>query len=227
MSGFPGFPEGKLKVSRIPERFFADLLPLIDDLAELKVTLHCLWLFDQARGEMPRTTAAELEGDEILMRGLGSAGSSPRDALREGLERAVARGTLLQATVHRSDRPEERWFFLNSESGRAALARVERGEWTPEDGGAPVRLQTRRPTIFNLYEQNFGLIQSAMLADELKDAEATYPHEWIEGAFRIAVSNNVRRWTYVRRILENWEREGRGTQRREGDETRYADFIEH
>ena len=55
-----------------------------------------------------------------------------------------------------------------------------------------------------------GLVHSPLLAEELLDAEQTYPAEWIEEAFRIAVTNNVRRWAYVRAILERWAEEGRG-----------------
>ena len=42
MQGFSGFPAGKQPVVRIPNTFFTELLPAIDDLAELKVTLYCL-----------------------------------------------------------------------------------------------------------------------------------------------------------------------------------------
>ena len=64
-----------------------------------------------------------------------------------------------------------------------------------------------------------------LLAEELKDAEREYPADWIKDAFRIAVGNNVRRWNYVRGILERWRREGRG-ERRDDKEARrrYAEY---
>jgi DnaD/phage-associated family protein len=245
MTGFPGFPEGNLKTTPVPNLFFSDLLPLVDDLLELKVTLHCLWLFRLKGGEEPYVSAAELEEDELLGRsllaGLAQTRIDPRateqqaarDALREGLERAVARGTLLQVNAQDAAGRAQAWYFLNSERGRAAVACLERGEWAPEGGGEVVHLETRRPNIFNLYEQNLGLIQSAMLAEELMDAESAYPAEWIEEAFRIAVGNNVRRWAYVRRILERWAEEGRGQRRSGQDEAdrerfikdEYADYV--
>jgi DnaD/phage-associated family protein len=67
---------------------------------------------------------------------------------------------------------------------------------------------TERPNIFILYEQNIGLLQP-IIAEELEEAERTYPQEWIEEAFRIAVERNVRNWKYVRRILERWATEGK------------------
>lgn len=208
MQGFRGFPDGELELTSLPELFFSELLPIIDDLAELKVTLYCLWLIQQKQGPVPHITFAELEGDEILMRGLGRAGLPAPEALVLGLERAVARGTLLQVDVLRPQARDERWYLVNGPYGRSVVARIERGEQVPVETQDAVHLQARRPNIFNLYENNFGPIHSPLLADELKDAEHNYPAAWIEEAFHIAVSNNVRRWAYVRSILERWAHEG-------------------
>ncbi|MCA9924512.1 MAG: DnaD domain protein, partial [Anaerolineales bacterium] len=48
-----------------------------------------------------------------------------------------------------------------------------------------------------------------MVADELRDAEQTYPASWIEEAIQIAVTNNVRKWRYILGILERWRQEGK------------------
>jgi DnaD/phage-associated family protein len=226
MDGFPGFPDGKLKVTPVPEAFFSELLPLIDDLAELKVTLHCLWFYRQAGREAPYVSAEELEADEMLRRSLlAVAQAQPargryvtdetraREALRKALEVAVARGTLIEVSAQAGDRPQK-WYFLNSESGRAAVDRVQRGEWAPQGAAPAQQVTARRPNIYVLYEQNVGLIHSPLLAEELQEAEQSFPGEWIEEAFRIAVTNNVRRWAYVRSILERWAQEGRGEAQR-------------
>ncbi len=47
-----------------------------------------------------------------------------------------------------------------------------------------------------------------MLADALKDAEQTYPPEWVAEALEIAVKNNKRNWKYVEAILRRWKEEG-------------------
>jgi DnaD/phage-associated family protein len=65
-----------------------------------------------------------------------------------------------------------------------------------------------RADIFALYEQNIGLL-TPMIAEELKEAEKTYPTAWIESAFKEAVSSNKRSWKYIARILERWLAEGK------------------
>jgi hypothetical protein len=40
---FQGFEEGKKNFSALPDQFFSELLPAIDDLNELKVTIYLLW----------------------------------------------------------------------------------------------------------------------------------------------------------------------------------------
>jgi DNA replication protein len=36
MKGFPGFPEGKLRLTPVPNLFFSDLLPIVDNLIEMR-----------------------------------------------------------------------------------------------------------------------------------------------------------------------------------------------
>ncbi|MBN1936790.1 MAG: DnaD domain protein [Anaerolineae bacterium] len=232
MRPFLGFPDGKLKVMPIPDLFFSDLLPQIDDLFELKVTLYCLWAFQHKEGPHKVLTWSELAGDQALLQNLQDARLDAVELLRESIERAVARGTLLQVSVR--GQAGETLYLLNSEIGRATLEAIERGEWQPESIDASARLEPSRPNIFVLYEQNVGLLQP-LLVDELKEAERTYPSAWIEDAFRIAVAQNVRRWSYIKGILERWAREGRegargdesGRERRRYVGGEYADSIKH
>src|SRR5574337_591653 len=74
-----------------------------------------------------------------------------------------------------------------------------------------VVLETERPNIFALYEQNIGMLPP-LLAEELREAAETYPPEWIEEAFRLAVQQNKRRWSYIRAILKRWHSDGKGEQ---------------
>jgi DNA replication protein len=48
-----------------------------------------------------------------------------------------------------------------------------------------------------------------MIADELREAADHFPVDWIEAAFREAVQQNKRKWSYISAILRRWETEGR------------------
>ncbi len=230
---FGGFPAGELRFTSVPDLFFAELLPAIDNLAELKVTLHIIWLRQRDRRQV--LTWAELAADETLARGLVALGDDPEALLWEGLALAVARGSLLQTTIESETGPQD-IYVLNSEGGRAALARVLEGELGAVGMAAVDRPAVEaRPNIFELYEDNIGLL-SPLLADELRDAEGTYPLDWIEDAFRIAVAENKRNWRFIRVILERWATEGKddGISRRDIEKKRrwYTDeefktFFEH
>jgi DnaD/phage-associated family protein len=234
MKGFPGFPPGKTRLISLPEAVFSELLPLIDDLAELKVTLHCYWRLSQGQGATRFVRRRDLIMDGVLLDGLkGELIKDPVSVIDEGLERAVARGTLLHVNVERDGEAED-WYFANTPKGRAAVGQVERGEW-PAEMQAAAKAEATRPNIFVLYEQNIGLLQP-LIADELRQAQRDYPAEWIEEAFQLAAEANVRRWSYVRAILERWSTEGKsdGTSRRDSEadyrrytKGKYADYIEY
>jgi DnaD/phage-associated family protein len=204
---FPGFPPGDLKFTSVPDFFFARLLPEIDNLVELKVTLHILWL--RQRENKQAVSLAELHTDETLISSLSLVAEDPFAALQDGLQRAVARNSLLYARLE-DENGQHDLYFLNSEGGRMALDKMQSGKLgIVAVSGADIASPTyaQRPNMFELYEANISLI-SPIIADELKDAEQTYPQEWIEEAFKIAVENNVRKWSYIRAVLEGMATEG-------------------
>ena len=216
MQGFPGFPAGKLATTPVPNVFFSELLPLIDNVAELKVVLHLFWLIGKKRGALRYARLDEMRGDRRLLEGLATQKQPGEAVLADALERAVARGALLHTEVTRG-RETEHWYMINSANGREVLGRLQSGELDiMGESGEDVQLQTERPTIFVLYEQNIGLL-TPMIADELRDAERHFPAEWIADAFRQAVLHNKRNWKYVLAILERWRTEGRGGTRQERD----------
>ncbi|MGD2178839.1 MAG: primosomal replication protein N, partial [Anaerolineae bacterium] len=94
MKTFSGFPSGTARIVGIPRPVFTDLIPIIDDLAELKLTLHVLWRLSQQRGKPRCLRYADLASDQVLLSGLGEQGA---EKLRSALDRAVERGTLLRA----------------------------------------------------------------------------------------------------------------------------------
>lgn len=230
MKGFAGFPEGRIQLTPIPNPFFSELLPAIDHLGELKLTLYVFWSLYKAPGDFPYLTQADLAADHLLLEALRREGLTDQQALEEAIERAVARGTLLVATLELGE-GVQRFYFLNSPRGRAAIEAIEREQWRPSEySRSPIELRTERPNIFNLYEQNIGPL-TPMIAESLRDAEKTYSEDWIEEAIRIAVENNVRKWRYVEAILDDWMTSGRKADQRDTERARrryrqgeFADF---
>jgi DnaD/phage-associated family protein len=166
----------------LPDAFFSHLLPHVEDAGELKAALYVLRALSRKPGVPRFVTYGELSKDETV----------PHEMLRRALELALEYGVLLRTTIE-----GEELYFLNAEPDREAMARMESGE-----------LDAGKKNIFTLYEQNIGVL-TPMIAEELKDAEASYPARWIEDAFREAVSLNKRSWRYIARILERWSQEGR------------------
>ncbi|MBI2288124.1 MAG: primosomal replication protein N, partial [Chloroflexi bacterium] len=58
MKQFSGFP-ARMQFTPIPNLFFSSLLPDINDITELKVTLHIFWLLYPKRGSLRFTTYRE------------------------------------------------------------------------------------------------------------------------------------------------------------------------
>lgn len=201
MQPFNGFPSRPSQL-RVPSTFFSELLPSIDHLAELKVTLYCFWAVNRQDGKYRYVRLSEALSDELLMAGLES-----EVALRDGFERAVARGTLLHVELDFYGQAEQLYFF-NSPIGRQAVEAIKEGRWIPDGMQRPIHLIIERPNIFVIYENNIGAI-TPMIADELQAAEDDYPAEWIVDAIEIAVKANKRSWRYIQSILNRWTTEGK------------------
>ena len=229
MKKFEGFPAGKVRFTRLPGPFFSELLPQIDDLNEMKVTLYILWRLEQMEGDFRYLTFQAIQDDATFMTGF-----EDETQVNAGLQHAVERGTLLQASVELEGK-EQNLYFLNSPRGQAAIQAIEKGQWQPSgDVQQPIELGQQQPNVFRLYEEHIGPL-TPMLAETLTEAEDTYPPVWIEDAMRIAVENNVRRWRYIEAILESWQREGKDerTDRRRTEKDRrkyvegeFSEFIE-
>jgi DNA replication protein len=211
---FPGFPD-RMQLVPIPAAIFGTLLREIDDLQELKTLLHVLRLLhDQPRA--PRfVSRASLQADAGLIDALGLNGEHDGQQLvSEAIDRAVERGTLLPIRVTDGVSDDE-CYLLNTRANERIVHDVLAGRRTlGELGPAPVPREpapaAERPTVFELYEQNIGLL-TPLLGEELREAADTYPADWVEDAFREAVAQNKRNWRYVQRILESWASRGRGT----------------
>lgn len=158
---FTGFSSDKTKTIRVPEGFFEDILPQITSVLEMKVTLYLFWRLARSGpsvGSPRMASLAELEADEKLKAALAQGKGLRRfeEALREGLELAVSRGTLLQLRISdfgfrigeadngnghvngngngngvHHDEPVDRteyWFLLNTRESKAWIEALGNGE---------------------------------------------------------------------------------------------------
>lgn len=196
---FKGFSEHETFIP-VPDSFFTTLLNEIDDADELKVTLYLLWRISHTEGRFRALCRSEILEDESFMGGIDAA------ALDAGLEKAVRRGSLLRVEGS-GERDAGGWYFLNSPRGRAAAQAMSQGDW--REVGRPVPLPpVVKPNVYRLYEEHIGPL-TPLIADMLRDAEQTYPEDWIADALAEAVKRNKRSWKYVEAILKRWKEEGR------------------
>src|SRR5947209_12830251 len=154
MTTFTGLPSGKNPYVPIPEVFFTEVLPEIEDSAELKVTLHIFWLLAQKQGNPRCASDRELQADRLLLRSLKRRGDPrpPEERLRQGLEQAVARSTLLRVYLRLVSEGRESaevvaWYFFNTPRSRKVVSELQGGEIIP------VRLLTNEVSEDGYLEQ--------------------------------------------------------------------------
>ena len=177
-------PDRQLSSSRrktdfisLPDSFFTQAVPKIQDLAELKIVLYGTYLILQKQERPYFVTYKELRSHELMS-------TMGEKTLRQALKSAVEHGTLLHSTLNINGVLEDVYSLT-------------------DDSHQPSSVN-----IFALYEQNIGII-TPMIAEELKEADKLYPPQWIEEAFKEAVTLNKRSWKYITRILERWASEGK------------------
>jgi DnaD/phage-associated family protein len=239
MPSFDGFPADDVSLTPIPEPFFSEILPQIDDLGELKITLYFFWRMAQQEGKIRYLRYSDISADERLSDSMQAFGID----VKNSIYLAVERGTLLAAQLGEESGQEnqiESYYFLNTPRGRAAVESIQNGIWNPaEDTYIPDDVLDKPPNIYRLYEENIGPL-TPMIADALKEAEDTYSTQWIKDAIQIAVERNKRSWNYAEAILERWRREGRDARKQkledrgDSEEARrryikgeFSDFVEH
>lgn len=217
MEQFRGFP-AKMQFTPLPNLFFSSLLPQISDIIELKTTLYIFETLYSKRGYPRFITYRELLSNTSLTSSLREAAKPLGEALRQALEMATKRGTILHMVLDKDEVPED-IYFLNTKSDREVIAKIQNGELIlsglKAEGQADIETE-ELPDIFTLYEQNIGML-TPMIAEELREAEKLYPETWIRDAIKEAVNQNKRKWSYISAILERWSAEGRsdGTYRRD------------
>jgi len=231
---FSGFLSETAHRTFLPQQFFSDVLPLVNDVAELKVILFTAWAMQQ-RSNRPYLTWEDYRAHEMLEQALLPlvGERSLEVVLQHALDSALTHNILLG--VRSPFQPQSILYLINSEHGQEVAGDILSGTFNPFTDLA-VELLPPRPNIFRLYEQEIGLL-TPMVGEALQDLEDHYPLRWIESAIRIASEQQARSMNYIRAILERWrtqgrndETTGRGTEQHH--EQRYihgedASFIQH
>ena len=227
MKTFQGFPS-RTEYTPIPGAFFSQLLPDIDDINELKTTLHLFRSLYRKKG-YPRFVAyRELAGDVNLVSAIKGVDKPAEELLKEALHRAVEHGVVLHVSLEKDGSIED-IYLLNTEKDKEVVSRIESGEIKLPgiECKIPVAVvPEKQPNIFALYEENIGML-TPIIAEELKEAEKLYPEQWIKDAIKEAVRANKRGWRYISSILERWTAEGKtdGTYRRDIKKTDPDRFV--
>jgi DNA replication protein len=191
MTQFPGFTSSET-FTQLPDSLLR-MMNEIDDIAELKVTLFAIHRIEHIEGNFRGLSEAEFETESL---GLSV------DEIQRGLGKAVTRQTMLKVEGEAGG-----FYFLNSPRGRLSAEAFANGQVKSSQNYVP-----NKSNVFKLYEENIGPL-TPLLSDMLREAERDYPGAWIEEAFEIAVSRNVRNWKYVEAILKRWKENGKDERR--------------
>jgi DNA replication protein len=168
----------------LPDSFFTQAMPAIQDPVELKVILYVAHIIMRKQRPGTHHSKRSLTYSELKSEMSRVMPDLSEETLRQALHSAVEHGALSHSTSDINEVHEDVYCL------------------TIDIGETPVI------NIFALYEQNIGII-TPMIAEELKEAERVYPPHWIEEAFKEAVTLNKRSWRYIARILERWASEGK------------------
>ena len=189
---------------KVSEELFRDILPRVGDLTELKAILQVT--YRSSTSERPTVSFRELLVTDALRSIVGLNSPEPaEDRLRSALDRAVANGFLLRLTAG-----NDVWYLPATDSCRALLDRLRSGNEHAVGnlGLSPVaEIIIDRPNVFSLFERHIGPL-TPLLAEQLRDAERSYPRAWIERAILTAVHYESRSWRYIEAILVRWESSG-------------------
>jgi len=168
----------------LPDSFFTQAVPKIQDLAELKIVLYASYLILRKQEPSTQRSECSVTYKELKAESCRLSAELDEETLRQALNSAMEHGTLLHSTLKINGVLEDVYYL-------------------PADSHKPSAIN-----IFALYEQNIGII-TPMIAEELKEADKLYPPQWVEEAFKEAVTLNKRSWKYIARILERWASEGK------------------
>ncbi len=177
------------------------------DLSELKVLLAVAHL---SHGGTRAVAGDELHTPELVRAVAGPNTPESGDVrVARALSRAVVNGSLLRVTVSGGETPRHK-YVLPTRRGVELVDALRRDDGTAAselqlDGDEPVAVY--RPNVFAFYEHHLGAL-TPLIAEQLRDAERSYPRAWVEDAILAAAEANTTNWRYIETVLSRWEHDG-------------------
>jgi len=192
----------------LPVEFFDRILVETKELPELKVVLHASYL--AARQGTPAVALDDLLAADVVRSVAGPTSPEPGEVrLMRAVDRAVANGSLLRVSLQVKGQATT-LLLLSSARNRGIVDRMRAADpsvWSELDLEPSAEVTLYRPNVFGFYERHIGPL-TPLIAEQLRDAERSYPQSWIEQAILTAVEYNKRNWRYVQTILTRWEETG-------------------
>ena len=191
-----------------PNIVFGKLLNEIEHVNDLKFILRIIWMINQVKRVPKYITIKEITSDKILYPIIYKESVKETEtACISMIQKASLSELLICHQINENGAPNT-IVALNTSRNKTMLFKIQQIDQSESVFQATVDIAEERPNIFKLYEDNIGIL-NPIIADELKIAEKTYPHDWVSSAFKEAVLRNKRSWKYIKTILENWYREGK------------------
>ncbi len=232
MTAFNGFPS-KMSYTAVPNIFINNVMPQIEDIGELKVTLYIIETLYNKKGYPRYVSFSELATNASLMSNFKET-EKPLNELEDALKLATEHKIILGLSTENGN-----IYFLNTEADRQAASKIKNGELKAAGIKYAIDntvIEEEPINVFSLYEENIGML-TPMIAEGLKDAIKLYPETWIADAIKEAVKQNIRKLSYITAVLERWGKEGRsdGTYWRHFEEDdpkkytsgQYGKFVQH
>ena len=209
-----------------PNIVFGKLLDEIEDINNLKFILRIIWMINQVKRVPKYITIKEITSDKILYPIIYKESVKEIETACISMIQKPSLNELLMCHQINENGSHNTIVALNTSRNKAMLFKIQQIDQSDSVFQSTVDIAEETSNIFKLYEDNIGVL-NPIIADELKAAENTYPHDWVSSAFKEAVLRNKRSWQYIKTILENWYREGKTDGRIGGNskKSRYGQYF--
>ena len=124
-ASFKGFP-ARAEVTPLPNIFYTEVLPHIENLAEAKTVMQVFFLLSRRKGYPRFVSLKELNSDPVLVKGLHHLAPTTGDLIKQALELAVQDSILLHIPVDMSGQSDD-LYFINNQAEKDTIAKIVQG----------------------------------------------------------------------------------------------------